>query len=465
VTGEDAAVAGAWFGYFPHMGEPFRVQLTVQAGAAGGLAATVDSPDQGDLGLAVENLRWHAGRLTGDAPGWPGAFDLTLRPDGVLAGHLLGPWQSGPLALYRDHPDRPRYETPRLDERGEPVRRYEYRQPADCDDGWQTATPEQVGLDPEPLAGLMQAILAGRYPQAHSVVVVRRGRLVAEEYFYGQRRRKKHCLQSATKSVTAILVGIAVDQGLIPGVQVPIYELFPERRSLRWIAARYAITLWHVLTMQAGLAWNEEAPYGDPANDNTGMNLSDDWIGYVLDRGIAGPPGERYQYVSGLTILLGGIIRNATGMYVDEYAERCLFAPLGIRDYGWTRAPDGTRHTGGGLFLRPRDAAKIGQMMLDRGRWQGRRVVSEQWVTESTRQQTRPGDYAYGYQWHLRRCQVGGRAIEAFCAAGYGGQWIFCLPALDMVVVFNAGCYGGDSRPEEKLTEYVLPAAIRAAEG
>jgi CubicO group peptidase (beta-lactamase class C family) len=465
VSGELEVVAGAWFGYFPHLGEPFRVQLAVRADADGAWAATVDSPDQGDLGLAVENLRWQAGRLTGDVPGWPAAFDLALRPDGVLAGHLLGPWQSGPLALYRDHPDRPRNETSRLDAWGEPVREYAYRQPPACDDGWQTAAPEQVGLDPEPLTGLMQAILDGRYPQAHSVLIARRGRLVVEEYFYGHSRRKKHSIQSATKSVTSILVGIAVDQGLIPGVQVPVYELFAERRGCRWIDRRYDITLWHLLTMQAGLAWNEEAPYGDPANDNTGMNLSDDWIGYVLNREIAGPPGERYHYVSGLTILLGGIVRNAAGLYVDEYAERHLFGPLGIVDYGWIRAPDGTRHTGGGLFLRPRDAAKIGQMMLDGGRWQGRPVVSEGWVREATRQQTRPDGYAYGYQWHLRRYAIGGRTIETFCAAGYGGQWIFCLPALEMVVVFNAGCYGGDSRPEEKLREYVIPAAIRAAEG
>jgi CubicO group peptidase (beta-lactamase class C family) len=191
------------------------------------------------------------------------------------------------------------------------------------------------------------------------------------------------------------------------------------------------------------------------------MNRSDDWVGYVLDRGVAGAPGEEYAYNSGLSILLGAIIECATGLHVDEFAEEYLFKPLGIHDYRWFTAPDGTCHTGGGLSLRPRDAAKIGTMMLQGGAWQSQRILSEGWVRESTRQHTKPGDYPYGYQWHLHTFSVNDTAVKSFCAAGYGGQWLFMVPALDMAVVFTAGAYGGDSKPYEKMEKHILPAALK----
>jgi CubicO group peptidase (beta-lactamase class C family) len=253
------------------------------------------------------------------------------------------------------------------------------------------------------------------------------------------------------------VLGLAVDRGLIRGVHQPVYTLFPERRGYRWIDERYDITLYHVLTMTAALDWNETLPYTDPRNDNTAMNMSDDWVGYVLNKGVAGAHGEKYAYTSGLSILLGAIVKNATGLYVDEFAAEHLFEPLGITDYRWSAAPDGTRHTGGGLSLRPRDAAKIGAMMLNGGVWRGQQILSEEWARESTRQHTRLGDYPYGYQWHRHTFGAG---MESFCAAGYGGQWWFMFPALDLAVIFTAGAYGGDSKPYEKVEKYILPAVL-----
>jgi CubicO group peptidase (beta-lactamase class C family) len=364
------------------------------------------------------------------------------------------------LELRRDRPEWRRFLVPSLGAAGQPVRQYAYRVPEETGDGWLTGSLRAAGLSEEHVSRLGQAILDGQYPQAHSVLIARDQQLVFEEYFYGHESQRRHGLQSATKSITSILVGVAIDLGAIEGVDQPVYTFFPERRGCRWIDERHNVTLRHLLTMTAALDWNEQLPYTDPLNDNTAMNMSGDWVGYVLDRGLAGTPGERYMYCSGLSILLGAIVHSATGQYVDEFAAEHLFGPLGITDYRWSAAPDGTRHTGGGLSLRPRDAAKIGAMMLGGGVWRGRRILSEGWVRESTRQQTRPGDYAYGYQWHLHAFTVAGSAVPCCCAAGYGGQWLFLFPSLDLEVVFTAGAYGGDSRPYEKVERYILPALV-----
>ncbi|MDX1383047.1 MAG: serine hydrolase, partial [Thermoanaerobaculia bacterium] len=328
------------------------------------------------------------------------------------------------------------------------------------DDGWPTATAAEAGLDEGPLVALMQAVLAGDYPQVHSILVARGGRLAVEEYFYGYGRERLHTLQSCTKSVTSLLFGIALEEGLLKDLDAPVHGFFPGYAGRRWVDAAYDISLRHALTMSASLAWNESLPYTDPRNDNTAMNASADWIGYVLDRERAGAPGQKFAYTSGLSILLGGVLRQATGRYADEYAAETLFPALGIDSYRWFAAPDGTRHTGGGLSLRPRDFLKIGQLVLDGGAWNGRQVVPAAWIAESTSRQTGEGDTPYGYQWWLGSFDAGGEAVEAIQALGYGGQILSIFPSLDLVVAFTAGDYAGDgARPRERLERYILPAA------
>ena len=159
-------------------------------------------------------------------------------------------------------------------------------------------------------------------------------------------------------------------------------------------------------------------------NDNTRMNGCGDPVGYVLDRKMAGVPGEKYQYTSGLSILLGAILKNTTGLTASQFAAQHLFAPMGITEHRWWSTPDGTCHTGGGLTLRPRDFAKIGLMLLNDGMWNTKRVVPASWVQESTSRQTRPDDYGYGYLWHIRPFTIGG------------------------------------ARPYERMERYILPAAM-----
>jgi CubicO group peptidase (beta-lactamase class C family) len=216
--------------------------------------------------------------------------------------------------------------------------------------------------------------------------------------------------------------------------------------------------------MSAGLGWDERSyPHGDSRNDNTAMNNSINWIEYIMNRKRAKPPGESFNYTSGLSILLGGIIKNTSGLYADDFAEKYLFEPLGISDYKWYRNWDATIHTGGGLQLKPRDMAKIGYMMLKGGIWQGEQIVSHSWVNESTQAHIEAGGYGYGYQWWCGKTIKNNRIIEAFWAAGAGGQFIIVLPSLDLVVVFTAKHRdnpGSSKRAFNMLINYILPAVL-----
>jgi len=254
---------------------------------------------------------------------------------------------------------------------------YTYQVPEKVDDGWETASLTEAGVNSEIISALMGNILKGNLPNIHSVLLIKNGKLVLEEYFYRYSRETKHLIASDTKSVTSILVGIAIDKQMISDVNKRVYEFFPEYKGTRWIDQKYDITLKHILTMTAGLDWDEIAnPHPHPKNPNTGMYKTDHPIEYILDKRKVAPPGERWNYNSGLTVLLGGIIKNTSGRYADKFAEKYLFGPLGITDYDWYKHPDGTVFTNGDLLLRPRDMAKIGYMMLRKGKWKGKEIVS-----------------------------------------------------------------------------------------
>jgi CubicO group peptidase (beta-lactamase class C family) len=324
------------------------------------------------------------------------------------------------------------------------------------------------------------------YTNLHSVLIVRNNKLVVEEYFpgtepvipqtlYGSRSRMSkresftryryrveynrdtlHTLQSATKSVNSILIGIAIDQHLIHGVDEKISTFFPE------FTGKDGIRLKHFLSMTAGLDWNEnKIPYTDPRNDCIRMNRTNDPVRFLLERPAVAAPGTKFVYNSAIAVALGEIIRKVSGMPVDKFAERNLFKPLGISDYAWKgNFTNGVIHTGGGLYLRPRDMAKIGCMMLNNGRWQGKQIVSEDWVRESTKKQA--SDMRYGYEWWLSQFKVRDQMIPSFLAEGYGGQCISVFPSLHMVVVFtgwNEGHFSGQLR--DMMQRYILPAAIR----
>jgi CubicO group peptidase (beta-lactamase class C family) len=345
---------------------------------------------------------------------------------------------------------------------------YGYQAPAATGDGWATSSLSREGVDPVTINALMNAILSGDLPNVHSVLLVKDGKLVLEEYFNGYGRETQQIIASVTKSITSILVGIAIDKQMIAGVDEKVYAFFPGHQGTRWIDQNYAITLKHVLTMTAGLDWDETSfPHPHLNNPNTGMYTCEHPLDYIFNKQQTGSPGNLYNYNSGLTVILGAIIKNTSGLYADEFAEQYLFGPLGISDTHWLCHPDGTVFTNGDLFLKPRDMAKIGCLMLHGGKWKNRRIVTQKWVRESTREyvDTFKG-YGYGYQWRRGSTLICNQKVEAFWASGTGGQKIYVFPELDLVVVFTNKVFDnqyGHMRTEAMLADYIVPAVISPA--
>ena len=431
-----------------------------------GFLSFVQSPDMGSERMPFEQVRFENGELHARVHEHLNLHCVLAGDGSTLEGTIEFSRGSRPLVFQRRHPDFRRFELPRLTNEQERQREYTYTRPPQLDDGWETSTPAAEGIAPEAIHAMGESILNGAYEKQKSVLIVRNGRLCVEEHFYGSRREHVCMVQSVTKSVTSMVFGIAVDRGIVPGIDAPVHRFFPEHAQRKWIREQYPINVRHLLTMSAALEWNETSSYLDRTNDNTAMNRSGDWIGYTLDRNRAGMPGEAFSYTSGLSLLLGGILKNASGRYVDELAREYLFEPLGIDNWEWVTDDDGTRHTGGGLRIRPRDLAKLGQVMLDGGVWRGRRVLSESWIRESTSRYlttVRPeGEFGYGYQWWLARHRVAGHTFETFTGRGYGGQRIEVIPELSLVVVLTADDYEGDrARTDTLIRNHVVPAVQR----
>ena len=323
---------------------------------------------------------------------------------------------------------------------------------------WQTATPEAEGLDAGVLRELEAEIVGGRYARPDALLIVRHGKLVYERYGNGFGPDRVHDLRSATKSVTSLLVGIAVDRGHLRGTAERVVSFFPEAAA-KTDTGRRAMTLEHLLTMRTGTAcddWRESPGHEDR------MYRSRDWIRFFLAVPMVDEPGRRASYCTGGVVALGGILGRATRQAVPEFAAQHLFGPLGIATAVWERTPEGGTDTGGHLRLRPRDLAKIGQMVLDRGRWRGRQVVSESWLSTSLSEHARLGDSSYGYLWWRNTFRIGGLPVEVVFARGNGGQYLFVMPSLGVVAVFTGSLYNRPeaSQPIEICGKYIARAAL-----
>jgi CubicO group peptidase (beta-lactamase class C family) len=344
---------------------------------------------------------------------------------------------------------------------------YQYDVPQKTDDDWEISSLNDEGIDPGKINELMLNILNGNIQDIHSVLIVKNGKLVLEDYYHGYARNKTHRMMSVSKSITSILIGIAKDQKKIANIDKKIYEFFPSYKDISWDDQKNEIRLKHVLTMTAGLDWNAwDYSDTDLRNSTNAMTRSDDWIKFVLERKVIDTPGKNFVYSNGLTLLLGEILRNTTGLYADKFAEEYLFGPLGISDFSWQKLPDGTINTAWGLNLRPRDMAKIGYMILKGGQWNGKQIVSPAWVKESTKAHVEEDlllGSGYGYQWWLGRTFINNQNIEIFYAAGKGGQYIFVCPSLDLVTVFTSKSGdnpNGEFRPQIIMVKYIIPAVL-----
>jgi CubicO group peptidase (beta-lactamase class C family) len=348
--------------------------------------------------------------------------------------------------------------------------------PADLHDGWTVSTQAAQGLDPALLCAIGPRFDGWTEANTHTVVVARHGALVYEHYFAGEDGRwgqplgrvaydagKLHDLRSITKSVTSLLVGIALDRGWIKDVDTPVVSFFPEYAELR-TPKKDGIALRHLLTMSAGFAWDELGiPYSNPANSERLMETAPDPYRYVLEQPLATSPGQSYNYNSGETSLLAAVLHKASGKEFDMLAQEVLFDPLGVSDVEWIRYANGDPIAGGGLRMRPRDMAKVGQLVLDDGRWHGQQIVPEAWIAQSRVPKFNgEGLFFYGYQWWLGRSLIVRREIDWIAGVGLGGQRLFIVPDRDLVVAVTAGLYESPLQGQAGLTvlnRYILPAA------
>ncbi len=329
------------------------------------------------------------------------------------------------------------------------------------------ATPESQGLDPMRLGQAVRQIRAGVYGDINSLLVLRNDYLVLEEYFSPQYhgRDYRHPAKSITKSVTSALIGIALAQGRIESLQTGLPALFPQYPHLAaHDSPKRQITLEQLLTMTAGFQWDEFTP---GYNSSDKMVASPDWIEHVLDLPLAHAIGERWTYNSGCSMLLSDILARAVGRPVDEFAREVLFEPIGVENYNWSIGKKGVINTGWGLAMSRRDLARIGVLYLNEGRWGERQIVPADWVRESTRPQVLGVDdyfpYAYGYHWWRLQDPEPTVAMlavnDAFFALGFGGQFVFVVPHLELVVVSTAANFADDMKQFFGiLREHIFPA-------
>jgi CubicO group peptidase (beta-lactamase class C family) len=270
-------------------------------------------------------------------------------------------------------------------------------------------------------------------------------------------RDTKHNVYSCTKSVISTLIGIAIEDGFIDGVDQPILDLFPGRIASNLDANKRKMTLEHVLTMSAGLECRDSYLYEWRGLEQ--MRDSEDWVQFMLDLPMAEEPGSRFEYCNGASHLLSAIIQNTTGLTALEYAQERLFDPLGIADVEWPSSPEGTSIGYSQLQIRPHDMAKIGYLYLNGGQWNGQQVVPAAWVETSTREHISADTLqeGYGYQWWV---DIAG----TYMALGYGGQYILVVPEEDLVVVTTGRMTGEDFWiPERMLKEFIIPAVKSSA--
>ena len=332
--------------------------------------------------------------------------------------------------------------------------------PLTLTDDWSSATPAEAGLDVTRIMDLVQRARSGQYGRIGSLLVVRDERLVVEEYFNGWSAERAHTLQSVTKSVTALLTALAIQSGQL-SLQDRVTRYFPQYEPIPEDARKEALTVGDLLTMRSGLDWDESIYPGSPL-----QRLNDcrcDWLRFLLDWPMREGPGSRWEYISGNTILLGGVVGAATGRRLDRFAAEALFAPLRVTSDTWVRGlPDGLPHAGGGLYLRPRDMAKLGAMVLDQGQWQGRTVIQPELINLLTSRVTRGvrnwagHSFDYGYGWWLT--SDGGRDIIA--ASGAMGQWILVVPSARLVLAATSDDDSRWTAPVEFLSSHLLPSVI-----
>jgi CubicO group peptidase (beta-lactamase class C family) len=337
---------------------------------------------------------------------------------------------------------------------------------------WVIASPESAGFSTAPFEAMEKAIRAQEFKRIGSVLVARHGKLVYERYFDGDKTTLRDT-RSATKSITDVLVGIAIGEKKLSGTDARVLALLPERaQKLQNPDPRKdKITVEDFLTMSSPLEcddWNDAS-----RGNEERMYVVEDWAQFILDLPVRGrmhvgeqveapPYGRHFSYCTGGVFTLSEVLEKATGVRTDHYAQEKLFGPMGITDAVWVYSPTHVPQTGGGLRLTSRDLLKIAELYRAGGQWQGKRIVDAAWVEASTRPHARIDDVTeYGYLWWLKSFKSGEKSYPAFYMSGNGGNKVAVFPGLDLAVVLTSTNYSTKGMHEQTdllLTEYILRA-------
>ena len=354
---------------------------------------------------------------------------------------------------------------------------------------WPVATPQSVAMNADSLQAFDHDIASGKYGNIDEIIVTRNGKLLYQKSYthdydkiYGDSARKKsalnphdpggpynyynpwwhpyyrrgelHSLQSVTKTITSVIIGVAIARNEFPDLSTTVLSFFDTTQVKNIDDRKRKMTIRHLLTMTAGFDWDEGFHYSDPRNDCMVMEASFDWVQYVINKPMALEPGQSFKYNSGASQLLSYIFRKATGKDIEEYAAQYLFSPLGISQYFWKRIPTGLPDTEGGLYLTATDLAKIYYLFLKEGNWNGKQVVTKEWVKASVTPAVSVGTgVKYGYKWWLY--EYGDNNSKcAWAGSGFGGQWPIVIPEYDIVAVFTGWNIIGGS-PSLRVTEAI----------
>jgi CubicO group peptidase (beta-lactamase class C family) len=456
-----------WSGQMVPFEDTFTFYLMLQKRPDGSLGAFLRNPER-DWGaqIGAERLTRDGDvvKLLGKRPGQEerelasGTYDAESE---VIT--LTFPSRGGTYDFRRDDEQSDFYP------RGKNPGRYVYHPPLAIDDGWPTGTLEEADIDRAAIERFIQRILdtpieSVDSPEIHGILIARHGKIVLEEYFHGEHREKLHETRSAAKSLTATLIGAAMQAGAPLELSTPVYKVmnggaFPPDLEPR----KRAMTLENLLTMSSGYFCDDTNPDA-PGNEERMSDQTDepDYYRYTLNVPMASAPGEKAVYCSSNPNLALGVLSRVTGESPLDTFDRLIGIPMKIHRYGWSSDPAGHPYGGGGMQLLPRDFMKLGQLMLNGGTWEGRRILSRDFVARASAPLYHLRNVVYGYLWWGIDFPYKDRTVHAFYAAGAGGQAVIVIPELDLIVATYAGNYGSRNATintsQNLPPRYILPA-------
>ena len=455
-----------WRGAVVPLLDEFSIYLPVWENDDGSLAAFLRNPDRG-FGVFYNVRRVE---LHGDRVHWIGPF-FRNEDEQVLTEATYEPGRMAVNIRGNLYDLRKGNEHSGFYARGKAPLPYRYQAPPALDDGWKTGTLAEAGIDQAAIGRFIEQVILPPAdsiddPYVHGFLMARSGKLILEEYFHGFHRDKAHDTRSASKSMASVLAGAVVHAELGLEEHTPVYATLDPVHTTGLETPldprRTRMTLRHLVTMSSGLEC-DDGDSNSRGNEDRMQSQQEqpDWYRWTATLDMVREPGEKAVYCTGGTNLIGAVIRGATGRTLAELFHELIAEPLDIDNYHLNLAPTGVPYLGGGVYWKPRDFMKLGQVMLDGGRWNGHRIISEGWAERSISTQLEMQNMGYGYAWWIIEYPYRDGKVQAFFAAGNGGQIVMGIPELELLIAFYAGNYSHPTlyQIQRRLVpEYILPA-------